>query len=98
MFVLSLFEKTEGVDIGKNQVQYNLEEFTFSKDKNNLDPLSYNLHIERVIRSLLFVAAVINIIRLCVSVSRFDISSTLLHIVKTHMIEVLKEIEHFESG
>ena len=98
LFGFLLIEQTEGVDAGKNQVHYNLEEYTFVKDRKNLDPLSNNLHIEHAMRSLMFVAAISDTIRLCVSASRFDICFTLLHIVKTHVTEVLKEIEHFERG
>ena len=95
---LSLIEQTEGVDVGKNQIQYNLEEYKFSKDRNNLDPLSNNLHIEHAIRSLMIVATINDTIRIWVSASRFDISFILIHIVKFHVTEVLKEIENFESG
>ena len=95
---LSLIEQTEGVDVGKNQIQYNLEEYKFSKDRNNLDPLSNNLHIEHAIRSFMIVATINDTIRIWVSASRFDISFILIHIVKFHVTEVLKEIENFESG
>ena len=89
LFRLSLIEQTEGVDVGKNQIQYNLEEYKFSKDRNNLDTLSNNLHIEHAIRSLMIFSTINDTIRIWVSASRFDISFILIHIVKFYVTEVL---------
>jgi len=46
----------------------------------------------------MIVATINDTIRIWVSASRFDISFILIHIVKFHVTEVLKEIENFESG